>query len=216
MENEKPTNIQEAGGPTEPRSANASKRGLLIALIALIVVLSIGFFAYNALSSTQGQDPSNTSVEVESEWAKPSGTGPMLDDYDAVVYTEADTPIAFSQIADGKPLVVNFWATWCPYCVREMPDYLEIYRDYKDCVSFAFVDCADGRRETVDKAAAWLSNNGFSELPAYYDTELEAQYMYGATSLPTTVVVSASGEIMTVSPGTIDPNVLRSAFDSLL
>ena len=83
-------------------------------------------------------------------------------------------------------------------------------------VSFAFVDCADGKRETVDKAAAWLADNGFAELPAYYDVESEAQYLYRVTSLPTTVVVSASGEVMTVSPGTIDPDTLRSALDSLL
>ena len=140
----------------------------------------------------------------------------MLADYDATVYTESGAPFAFSEIADGKPLVVNYWATWCPYCVKEMPDYLEIYRDYSGRVSFAFVDCADGKRETVDKAAAWLADNGFAELPAYYDVESEAQYLYRVTSLPTTVVVSASGEVMTVSPGTIDPDTLRSALDSLL
>ena len=140
----------------------------------------------------------------------------MLADYDATVYTETGTPFAISKIADGKPLVINFWATWCPYCIQEMPDYLDIYRDYGDRVSFAFVDCADGTRETVDKAAAWLTDNGFADLPAYYDTKQEAQYMYGATSLPTTVVISSSGEVMTVSPGMIDPDLMRSALDSLL
>ena len=64
--------------------------------------------------------------------------------------------------------------------------------------------------------SAWLADNGFAELPAYYDVESEAQYLYRVTSLPTTVVVSASGEVMTVSPGTIDPDTLRSALDSLL
>ena len=216
MENEEPKDSRDAGRLDEPQSSRASKRGLLAAIIALAVVIAVGFFAYNALSSSRSQTPSSPSAEAKSEWAKPSGTGPMLVDYDAIVYTESGMPIAFSEIADGKPLVVNYWATWCPYCVQEMPDYLEIYRDYSGRVSFAFVDCADGKRETVGKAAAWLADNGFAELPAYYDVESEAQYLYRVTSLPTTVVVSASGEVMTVSPGTIDPDTLRSALDSLL
>lgn len=207
-------------------TTNTSKRGLIIALVALVAVIVVGLIAYNALSATGGQMASSTSEqssssssagdEAEPSWAAPSGTGPMLADFDATVHTEAGEPFKFSEIAGGKPLVVNFWATWCPYCIEEMPDYLDIYRDYEGRVSFAFVDCADGTRETVEMGATWLADNGFAELPAYYDTKLEAQYMYGITSLPTTVIVAASGEVMTVSPGMIDPSMLRSALDTLL
>lgn len=201
-------------------SKRATKRGPIIALVALVVVLAVGFIAYDALTAGNGQAGSSASAAASSSeepsWAAPSGTGPMLADYDATVYTETGTPLAFSEIADGKPLVVNFWATWCPYCIQEMPDYLDIYHDYQDRVSFAFVDCADGTRETVEMGAAWLEENGFEDLPAYYDTKLEAQYMYGVSSLPTTVVVSAGGEVMTVSPGMIDATLMRSALDSLL
>ena len=178
MENEEPKDSRDAGRLDKPQSSRASKRGLLVAIIALVAVIVVGLFAYNALSSSRSQAPSSPSAEAKSEWAEPSGTGPMLADYDATVYTESGAKFAFSEIADGKPLVV--------------------------------------KRETVDKAAAWLADNGFAELPAYYDVESEAQYLYRVTSLPTTVVVSASGEVMTVSPSTIDPDTLRSALDSLL
>lgn len=218
MDNESNAFPQGNGTPGELQPQRSSKRGPIIALVALVIVLAAGFFAYDALSSSHGQAVSSASASAasEPEWAEPSGTGPMLADYDATVYTETGTPLSFSKIADGKPLVINFWATWCPYCVQETPDYLDIYRDYEGRVSFAFVDCTDGSRETVDKAATWLADNGFGDLPAYYDTKSEAQYMYGASSLPTTVVVSAGGEVMTVSPGMIDPDLLRSALDSLL
>ncbi|MBP3867237.1 MAG: TlpA family protein disulfide reductase [Eggerthellaceae bacterium] len=216
IESKDNTPSQDNVTPADPQPQRSSKRGPVIALVALVIVLAVGFFAYDVLSSSHGKASSSSSAAAKSEWAAPSGTGPMLADYDATVYTETGTPTAFSEIADGKPLVINFWATWCPYCVQEMPDYLDIYHDYESRVSFAFVDCADGSRETVSKASAWLSDNGFGDLPAYYDTKSEAQYMYGASSLPTTVVVSADGEVMTVSPGMIDADLLRSALDSLL
>ncbi|MBQ3301094.1 MAG: hypothetical protein IJH04_02870, partial [Eggerthellaceae bacterium] len=83
-------------------------------------------------------------------------------------------------------------------------------------VSFAFIDCADGTREKVADAAAWLRDNGYDVLPAYYDTELRAAYTFGAMQLPTTVVVAADGEILAIQAGAIDPALMRSALDSLI
>ena len=136
-----------------------------------------------------------------------------LADHDATVYTDLGEPMLLSVIADGRPLVVNFWATWCPYCVDEMPDLQELYREYGDRVSFAFVDAADGRRERVEDAAAWLVEQGLEDLPAYYDTLFEAQTSLGIYSYPTTVIVAANGEILTISPGRIDKDSMRGALE---
>ena len=138
-----------------------------------------------------------------------------LADHDATVYTELGEPLRLSDIADGRPLVINFWATWCPYCIQEMPDFQEIWRDYGDRVAFAFIDSTDGSRETKDSARAWLEQNGL-ELPAYYDEDLEATTSFGVWALPMTVVVAADGEILTVSAGAIDPTLLRGALGTLV
>lgn len=200
------------------------KTGPLVVLLALAVVLVLGFAGY-ALLGAQHENRSQDSEQLEqsgqSGRASDSGQSPdesttLLADYDARVYTGQGDPATLSEIADGKPLVINFWATWCPYCVQELPDFQEIYRAYGDRVSFAFVDVADGTRETAEGAAAWLADNGFDDLPVYYDNDLEAATMYGARSLPTTVLVSADGEILAVSAGMIDPVLLRDALDSLV
>ncbi|MBQ6394761.1 MAG: TlpA family protein disulfide reductase, partial [Atopobiaceae bacterium] len=86
---------------------------------------------------------------------------------------------------------------------------------YSDRVSFAFVDATDGKRETAEYASRWLRNNGYS-FPGYYDADGEAMYTYGIAGLPTTVVVSGEGEIITVSSGMIDPIALRKLLDSLV
>ena len=70
--------------------------------------------------------------------------------------------------------------------------------------------------ETVELAAAFLEDNGFSDLPAYYDTDLAASIEYGASSLPTTAVVNGEGEIVAISAGMIDPILLRGALDQMV
>ena len=184
------------------------KTGLVIAIVALAAVLAIAVVAYNALAQSNALKDGTSAVT-------PSDEAPRLEKYNPTVYTENNVPFLLTEIADGKPLVVNFWATWCPYCIQEMGDYQQLYNEYGNRVSFAFVDCVDGQRETVADGASWLAENGYT-LPAYYDVDQDAVRDFGATSLPTTVVASADGEILAVTPGVIDPERMRAALDSLL
>ena len=184
------------------------KWGPVVALVALVAVLVVGFAAYGQLSRTTAPVSAGSSANLDDDAV-------LLADHNPTVYTQGGAPMRFTEIADGRPLVVNFWATWCPYCVQEMPDYQQIYDDYADRVAFAFVDCADGQRETVADGAAWLAEGGYT-VPGYYDTTGEAQVSYGVANLPTTVVASAAGEVLTVTPGRIDADLMRSALDSLL
>ena len=231
-------------------AASSSRRGLIIALAALVIVVALGFLAYDALAgmakSSQSAavtapaaaaSQSGASASAGSASADPSAANgesastnsdtatnpsdasaeqlPRLTDYDATVYTENGDARTLTQIADGKPLVINFWATWCPFCIEEMGDFQQIFNDYEGRVSFAFIDCVDGSRETVDDGAKWLFENGYT-LPAYYDTTSEAVYSYGASALPTTVLVAANGDIMDITPGRIDATLVRDALDKLV
>ena len=215
--------------------SDGKKRGAIAAGIALVLVVAIAAVAYGVLAPKRAAtssssieaapSPTNDSASGSSASASSSdsasATGanaaiPLLANYDATVYTELNEPLRLTAIADGRPMVMNFWATWCPYCVEEMPDYLQIYNEYKDRVSFAFIDCVGSKGETADKALDWLKQNGFGDLPAYFDNDREASSTYGAWSLPTTVVVSAQGEIQGMSAGAIDPARMRNTLDSLV
>ena len=199
------------------------QKGPLLALVALVAVLGCAFVAYDWLSArveapasvaaTEKADEGESGVQQDGDAASEVM---LLADHDATVYTDLGEPVRLSAVADGRPLVINFWATWCPYCVDEMPDYLGIYEDYQDRVSFAFVDVTDGQRERAEDAQAWLSDNGYSSLPDYYDLDLEAVTSFGVWSYPTTVLVSAEGEVLTVSPGRIDAELLRGALNTLV
>ena len=191
----------------------SNKRGTLVAAALLVAVLVCGGLGYRMLAARVEPEPAP--IE-QTEATEDADEAPLLADHDATVYTIDGEAVTLTQIADGRPLVINFWATWCPYCVEELPDFQEIVADYSGRVSFAFVDVTDGSRETVELAAAFLEENGFSDLPAYYDTDLAASIEYGASSLPTTVVVNGDGEITAISAGMIDPILLRGALDQMV
>ena len=195
------------------QSAPASKRGVAIAVAVLAVVICAAFIAYQALL---GSAQSPESGESSPSTATTSGPDALwLADFDATVYSELGDATPLTKISDGKPLVINFWATWCPYCIEEMGDFQVIYDEYSDRVSFAFVDATDGTRETIEDAKAWVDDHAYT-LPFYYDIKREAVSAFGITAFPTTVVVSADGEILTISAGRIDAGLMRSALDSIL
>jgi len=201
----------DAPEPNAPSSAAAAnRRGVVIALAILVAVLVGAWFAYGTLA---GQAEPGDAAAAQAT-ASSDENLPHLEDYDAQVLSALGDSTSLVKIADGKPLVINFWATWCPYCIQEMDDFQVIYDDYGDWVNFAFVDATDGVRETIEDARAWIEERDYT-LPFYFDTRYEATGGFGVQAFPTTVVVAANGDILTISAGRIDPDLMRSALDSL-
>lgn len=189
---------------------NPGKGGVIAAAGILVAVLLLAWVGYGMLSGQVDDrgDSNATSATQEHDALQ-------LAQFDATVYDDDNAPVTLTTLAENKPLVINFWATWCPYCLQEMDDFQAIYDDYKDKVNFAFIDATDGQRETVDMARAWMADNGHT-LPVYYDTKLDAVSAFGLQAYPTTVLVSAQGEVLTISAGVIDPDRVREVLDSLV
>lgn len=108
----------------------------------------------------------------------------------------------------GKPMVLNFWASWCGPCKSELPDFQAAYEKYGEDVEFVIVNMTDGVRETKEIATAFLEEQGYT-LPVYFDTEQDAAYTYGVYSLPTTYFVAADGELVAGAQGMIDAETLE-------
>ena len=192
------------------------RRGTLITFFVLVVVLAVGFVGRDLMARRQA---AQLAEQTAQELAQSNGTADdviMLADHDVTIYTNMGEPVSFSDIANGQPLVINFWATWCPYCVDELPDFQKIVTDYGDRAAFAFVDVADGQRERADDARQWLVDNGFDDLPDYYDRDMAAVTSFGVYAYPTTVIVSAEGEVLTISAGRIDAALLRGTLNQLV
>ena len=114
----------------------------------------------------------------------------------------------------GKPIIVNFWASWCGPCKMEMPDFDAAYTTYKDEIVFLMVNMTDGSRETLEKASSFIADSEYT-FPVYYDTEYSAAITYSVSSLPTTYFINADGELIAHARGAIDADTLQKGIDMI-
>ena len=107
----------------------------------------------------------------------------------------------------GKPVVLNFWATWCYYCKVEMPDFDRAAQKYPN-VQFLMVNATDGVNETVESATAYVTAEGYS-FDIFFDTSFEAINAYGISGFPTTVFIDENGDLVDYKRGMISYEVLE-------
>lgn len=115
----------------------------------------------------------------------------------------------------GKPIIINFWASWCPGCVAEMPAFDEVYKEYGDKVNFMMINLPGTRNETIGSAKSFVEGNGYT-FPVYFDTTFEASDTYHAYYLPTTVFFDAKGNSSAPHIGGLTANELREEIKKLL
>ncbi|MBQ8924232.1 MAG: redoxin domain-containing protein [Lachnospiraceae bacterium] len=115
----------------------------------------------------------------------------------------------------GKPVVLNFWATWCGPCQMEMPYFDTAYKKYGEDINFLIIDLTDGSRDTVDSARAFIEENGFS-FPIGFDIEYDGAYTYGVSSIPMTFFIDKDGVPQVYQIGTIEEDVLNEQLELLL
>lgn len=115
----------------------------------------------------------------------------------------------------GKPVVINFWATWCPPCKQELPDFDKLCKEYGDRVVFMMVNLTDGYRDTVDGTKRFVSGKGYT-FPVYFDTKDNAASAYNVSSIPQTTFIDAKGNIYTTRIGAMNEAMLRIYLNALL
>lgn len=189
---------------------------LTIAIISFALVIVLANVLYNKLAKDydmgDGLVTEDTTVSTEKDTQSESDTEKNI----APDFTVVDKDNAEVNLESffGKPIVLNFWASWCGPCKSEFPEFQTAYEEYGEEIEFLMVNMTDGRRETKELADAFIQSEGYS-LPVYYDVNQDGAYTYGVYSLPTTYFIDSQGNLVAYAQGAIDMDTLKKGIDMI-
>ena len=181
----------------------------MVLLVLLFVALLLGAKRlYDTLGAQVQMD--GLATQATAEGAEPARQAAP----DFTVYDQEGNAHSLSQFR-GKPVILNFWASWCGPCKMEMPDFDEKYGEYGDQVHFVMVNLTDGSQETVETASAFIAAEGYS-FPVYFDTERSGAIAYGVSAVPVTYFIDAEGNFVGWHQGVLSGETLQKGIDLLI
>ncbi len=183
---------------------------IVIALLLVGIIVGAGAL-YNKYSEKFYID--NQNQQEQTSDTEPSTDAPKNEN-SAPDFTVTDVNGNKVKLSDfkGKPVVLNFWTTWCTYCKIEMPDFDDMYKEYPD-IQFIMLNTTDG--DTVETAKAFIEDNGYS-FDVFFDTEnYDASRAFNITSYPQTVFIDKNGNISSHRIGMLTLEILQEEINKI-
>jgi thiol-disulfide isomerase/thioredoxin len=186
--------------------------------VAALAALVAAVIAAAVLSSLPGREAARPAPEVRLEFsgddqdpAQPlvggDATGQALP---SGRYSRLEGGLASFADYQGKPLVVNFFASWCVPCVTEMPDLERVHQEFGDGVAFVGVNL----RDQVSDAQALVARTGVTYDVIRDPSGALAQEL-GVVGMPTTFFVTPDGRIVDTKAGAFGADELRQRVEKL-
>jgi peroxiredoxin len=191
--------------------AMTSRTAVLATALSAVLGLSACSGGANAVDQSAGNQfryvqANKKGSVIEAAQRKPAGPvrGPLL--------TGGEYRLSDDR---GKVVVLNYFASWCPPCQTETPQFDAIYRERKDAgVQFVGMDVKDPSKSA---AQSWLKDKGVT-FPVVYDEAARTAIQLGdvpMAALPSTVVIDKQGRVAAVYVGSVLPKDLTPALDEL-
>ena len=176
---------------------------IIITVLSILLftgVVAGGYFGYKKLSEKNPPD------------AGTLGTGQKGDYKDFTVTDVNGKEVKLSDFG-GKPIVINFWASWCGPCRSELPAFDKVAKENEGKVHFLMVNLLSGETET--KVKEFVQKENFS-FPLYFDNTGKAADAYNVSGIPVTVFIDAQGKVRKSQVGAMSEIVLKSYVAELL
>lgn len=226
LEAEAAARAAEAATPAGEAQDRKAHRGIVIAAVAFAVLLIGAGIAYSMLAPAAEDE----SIEVTGTDAVHSTEGPAENNSDtgdgngdnAATTPAPDFTMTTSEgktlhLSDfkGRPVLLNFWASWCGPCASEMPAIQAAYEQYGDQIQFVAVNMTGMGGETETSALSLIQQNNYT-FPVYFDVDSSAAVAFGVTSIPQTYLIDAEGNIIGGLRGAMSESVLDEGIQMLL
>lgn len=204
------------------------KYSFILWLVILLAVFAGGYYLLENYGKEDSPVPPLTEgSETETPVAEPE-TPTAGEETDAISKLRVRTPYTREftikdkddnevSLSDykGKKVILNFWASWCPPCVFEMPEFQALHEglDPEETVILA-VNLTDGQRETKALADAFLKENNLS-LNVLYDMDGSSVNAFRISSIPQTFVIDEEGFVQYAIMGMTDQATLTAILDRM-
>ena len=194
-----------------------SKWRWIVPAAALVIVIAAAAILYPRLAVRYAPDnePAPRKQQTAETAAETEEAQPEAEKAPNFTVTDADgNPVQLSDCV-GKPVVINFWASWCPPCREELPSFDKLYAEYGDRVTFLMVNLTYGEGDVETDVNGFLAEEGYT-FPVYYDTEGDAAAAYAIEYIPVTVFIRADGTLTAQQVGAMQERIIRSYLEDLL
>ncbi|MCH8748241.1 redoxin domain-containing protein [Patescibacteria group bacterium] len=193
---------------------------LIIGSLVLVSMLGVLWFTGRSrTSSTGGQIQHSGNFVSQTEPIEPGNAGQDSEVLgvgqqrelapDFTLESLDGTTITLAQYRGEKPVVLDFWASWCPNCQRDMPQLNRLYQEYQGQFEVIGINLQESR----DKVEKYVQQKNIS-FPVVLDPDRQATYAYGVQYTNLHVLIDKAGVVVKVVPGDISESDIVSLLQS--
>ena len=183
-----------------------TKKMFGLILIAVLIAIAVTSMVKKNVDQEDSFDDEQRGVDLVGVAANEGlNKGEQAPDFELT--TLAGEPIRLSEL-QGKKVILNFWATWCPPCKAEMPHMQNFYEDYAETenVEIIAVNLTSGDREA--SVEEFVKDYGLT-FPIPMDVEGEVGQKFQAVTIPTSYIIDTNGMIQHKIVGPMDETMIQ-------
>lgn len=114
-----------------------------------------------------------------------------------IIFKDLENNLVDFKTSKGRPVLINFWATWCTPCLAEMPGLVKLYKEFGEDVDFYFVS-----NESAEKLRLFLNQKAY-DIPVFIPNSAIPDILE-SSSIPATYLINKEGKIVAMAKGMAD------------